>query len=102
MILWTRITPGSESPDEITVTWEVAEWSNDESMSNVVASGTTTTDSSQNYTVKVDADGLAANQLYNYRTNEWRFVSSVATDNFILSGTQSAVIPTGTKRIQIQ
>ena len=35
-------------------------------------------------------------------TNEWRFVSSVATDNFILSGTQSAVIPTGTKRIQIQ
>ena len=38
MILWTRITPGSESPNEITVTWEVAEWSNDESMSNVVAS----------------------------------------------------------------
>ena len=35
-------------------------------------------------------------------TNEWRFVSSVATDNFILLGTQSAVIPTGTKRIQIQ
>ena len=66
MIFWTRITPGSESPDEITVTWEVAKWSNDESMSNVVASGTTTTDSSQNYTVKVDTDGLAANQRYNY------------------------------------
>ena len=30
MILWTRITPGSESSDEITVTWEIAEWSSDE------------------------------------------------------------------------
>ena len=35
-------------------------------------------------------------------TNEWRFVSSVSTDNFTLLGTQSAVIPVGTKRIQIQ
>ena len=49
------------------MTWEVAEWSNDESISNVVVSGITTTDSSQNYTVKVDTDGLAANQRYNYR-----------------------------------
>ena len=35
-------------------------------------------------------------------TNEWRFVSSVSTDNFTLLGTQSAVILVGTKRIQIQ
>ena len=35
-------------------------------------------------------------------TNEWRFVSSVSTGNFTLLGTQSAVIPVGTKRIQIQ
>ena len=67
MILWTRITLGSESPDEITVTWEIAEWSSDESMSNVITTGTTTTDASQNYTVKVDTEGLAANQRYNYR-----------------------------------
>jgi|TARA_E500000331_G_scaffold130742_1_gene128005 alkaline phosphatase D len=67
MILWTRITLGSESPDEITVTWEIAEWSSDESMSNVIITGNTTTDASQNYTVKVDTEGLAANQRYNYR-----------------------------------
>ena len=35
-------------------------------------------------------------------TNEWRFVSSVSSDNFTLLDTQSAVVPVGTKRIQIQ
>jgi len=34
-------------------------------------------------------------------TNEWRFVSSVASDNFTLLYTQSAVVPVGTKRIEL-
>ena len=34
-------------------------------------------------------------------TNEWRFVSSVSSDNFTLLDTQSAVVPVGTKRIEL-
>ena len=36
-------------------------------MSNVIIAGNTTADASQNYTVKVDTEGLAANQRYNHR-----------------------------------
>jgi alkaline phosphatase D len=61
VILWTRIT--TENNTE-TVEWQVA---TDTLFTILVASGSTTTDSSKDFTVKVDATGLQANTWYYYR-----------------------------------
>jgi alkaline phosphatase D len=68
VILWTRVTP-SDNVSEVAVTWEIATKDNatDETMSNVVASGTFTTNAARDYTVKVDADNLNADTQYTYR-----------------------------------
>ena len=61
VILWTRVN-AAEAPT--TVGWEVAR---DPGFVNVVASGTTSTSAEQDYTVKVDATGLAPATQYWYR-----------------------------------
>ena len=62
VILWTRIT--IETPvDPISVQWKIA---TDTLLTNVVNSGTVTTDVSKDYTVKVDATGLQPNTWYYY------------------------------------
>ena len=61
VILWTRITTASPTA---TVRWQVA---TDTLFTNIVLTGTATTDSSRDYTVKVDAIGLQPNQWYYYR-----------------------------------
>ncbi|MCF8256712.1 MAG: alkaline phosphatase D family protein [Flavobacteriales bacterium] len=63
VIIWTRVTP-SDPNDSYEVEWQVA---SDESFSNVVANGSELTDGSVDFTVKVDATGLAANTGYWYR-----------------------------------
>ncbi|MGB3616642.1 MAG: alkaline phosphatase D family protein [Catalinimonas sp.] len=62
VILWTRVTPDDDEP--LTVSWEVA---TDPEMQNVVLSGDTITNAERDYTVKVDAVGLAAGTTYYYR-----------------------------------
>ena len=62
VILWTRVSnAGGES---LTLNWLVAR---DESMTDIVASGTVATDADRDYTVKVDARGLPSNALLYYR-----------------------------------
>ncbi len=61
VILWTRVT--SQNPTE-TVNWQI---STDTLFANVVNSGSVVTDSSKDYTVKVDAMGLQENTWYYYR-----------------------------------
>lgn len=61
VILWTRIT--SQNATE-TVGWQIA---TDTTFTTIVNSGTTTTDASKDYTVKVDATGLQPNTWYYYR-----------------------------------
>jgi alkaline phosphatase D len=63
VILWTRVTatPGA---DDMDVGWTVAE---DSAFTKTVASGTARAGASGDYTVKVDATGLAANRAYYYR-----------------------------------
>ncbi len=61
IILWTRVT--SSNPTE-SVDWQIA---TDTSFVNIINSGTSTTDSSRDYTVKVDATGLQENTWYYYR-----------------------------------
>lgn len=65
VILWTRITLDPvQSP--VSVTWEIA---TDTLFTTPVNSGTASTDSAQDYTIKVDATGLSANTWYYYRFN---------------------------------
>ena len=61
VILWTRVT--TDAPGAVPVTWIVAR---DPEFKQVVKHGTTSTGPERDYTVKVDADGLEAGQLYYY------------------------------------
>lgn len=62
VILWTRISPAFD--DSIAVFWEVAR---DEAFEQRVAAGWTGTEASLDYTVKLDATGLAPGQTWYYR-----------------------------------
>ncbi|MBY5920526.1 alkaline phosphatase D family protein [Ferrimonas balearica] len=62
LILWTRVTP--ETDGEVTVSWEVA---TDRDFTQLVTTGSTVTDASRDYTVKVDAAALESGQSYFYR-----------------------------------
>ncbi len=60
VLLWTRVS--TDQPD-VEVPWRVA---HDEKLQDVVASGTTTTDSSRDHTVKLDVPGLQPATTYFY------------------------------------
>jgi len=67
VILWTRVTPGGpddDPPASLDVSWTIA---TDQALSDVVASGTETTDATRDWTVKVDATGLSPATTYYYR-----------------------------------
>jgi alkaline phosphatase D len=61
VIIWTRITTANSSEN---IDWEMA---TDKNFSSIVNSGTVVTDSSKDYTVKVDVNGLQPNTWYYYR-----------------------------------
>ena len=62
VIIWTRVTPEYEGTVE--GSWFVAR---NESMQDVVVSGTFSTDAERDYTVKIDVQGLTANTYYYYQ-----------------------------------
>ena len=62
VIIWTRITPESEGDKK--VDWVM---STDTSFSDVVKSGSVTTNASRDYTVKADVTGLKSNTTYYYK-----------------------------------
>src|SRR5262249_49604673 len=61
VIIWTRVSPDREGP--VPVRWAIAR---DARLSRIVTSGYVTTDSSRDYTVKVDVPKLKAGQVYYY------------------------------------
>ncbi|MCI4666702.1 MAG: alkaline phosphatase D family protein [Bacteroidia bacterium] len=63
VIIWTRVTPETSNDTSFEVIWRMA---TDTAMTNVVAQGTFTTSFERDYTVKIDADGLASNTTYYY------------------------------------
>lgn len=63
VIIWTRVTPDSGFATIANVDWRVAL---DTGMINIVQYGTTTTDQSMDFTVKVDVTGLTPNTYYYY------------------------------------
>jgi alkaline phosphatase D len=64
VILWTRVLPGSGNAETVPCTWQVA---TDDSFDTVVASGEAAARAEHDYTVKVDAAGLAPGTSYCYR-----------------------------------
>ncbi len=64
VIIWTRVTPSGNQNTPIDVDWEVAIDSN---FLHVVQSGTFTTDSTIDYTVKIDVPSLQPDFTYWYR-----------------------------------
>ena len=64
VILWTRVLPGSGNAEAVPCSWQVA---TDDSFDTVVASGEAAARAGRDYTVKVDAAGLAPGTSYCYR-----------------------------------
>ena len=62
VIIWTRVTTTIDSV--VNVSWQMA---TDTAFSNIINSATVSTDSSVDYTVKVDVTGLQSNTWYYYR-----------------------------------
>lgn len=62
VIIWTRITP-ADFGLTLSGTYQVA---TDDQFTNVVANGNFTTDSTKDFTVKIDVTGLSPNTFYYY------------------------------------
>lgn len=63
VILWSRLSP-TNLGSTYDVQWQIA---TDANFSTIINQGKTQTDGSRDYTIKVDATGLAPNQRYYYR-----------------------------------
>ncbi|MDQ7043391.1 MAG: alkaline phosphatase D family protein [Sulfurimonas sp.] len=71
VIIWTRVTSTAPS---VNVTYEVA---TDESFTNIIHNGTYTTDSTKDFTVKIDIQNLTSGTLYYYRFSSFGTTSTV-------------------------
>ena len=79
VILWTRVTAESQNDSIDDIVWQVA---SDRRFKSIKASGLASTSAVRDYTVKVDATGLAPNTRYFYR--------------FLLNGAESSIGSTKT------
>ncbi|WP_445115245.1 alkaline phosphatase D family protein [Acinetobacter sp. WZC-1] len=73
VILWTRLTPEDTSA-RLEVGWEIA---TDRDFRNVINSGKVLTTQAQDFTIKVDADGLLPAQTYFYRFTYGDIISPI-------------------------
>jgi alkaline phosphatase D len=82
VILWTRIsTDNSISP--VSVNWQIF---SDTSLSSIVQSGSASTDSAKDFTIKVDATNLQPNTWYYYRFNYDTFYSVLGRTRTLPTG----------------
>lgn len=73
VIIWTRVTPDSNQINQsIVVSWRVA---TDTGMTAIVNSGALLTDSSADFTIKVDVTGLNPNTYYYYEFQTGTYLS---------------------------
>lgn len=64
VIIWTRVTPQTPTDYSISVDWKMAK---DLNFDTIVQTGTFVTDTSRDYTVKIDVTGLTADSYYYYQ-----------------------------------
>lgn len=86
VVIWTRVTP--EVDKSISVKYEM---STDTLFNNIVSFGNLTTNSTKDYTVKVDVTGLSA-----YTTYYYRFITKDVTsvsDTSIVGRTKTTPLP---------
>lgn len=86
VILWTRLTPSGSLDSSYSVTWQV---STDMLFSVINQQGTFVTDSTRDFTVKVDADGLLPGVYYYYRFEHNGIFSIIGRTRTAPSNTQS-------------
>jgi len=72
VVLWTRVSPNTES--DINITWEV---SRDKSFNEIARSGQYSTNKARDYCVKVIADKLDPGQTYYYRFRSGETLSAI-------------------------
>lgn len=87
VILWSRVLPGDGQLRDLQVNWEVAE---DLNFSRLVAQGRAATGAHRDYTVKVDAAGLAPGKTYFYRFSSEGVVSPVGRTRTLPTGAVAA------------
>ena len=87
VILWTRVLPGSGNTEAVPCTWQVA---TDATFNTIVASGAGSAAPERDYTVKVDATGLAPGQRYCYRFIAHGVTSPVGCTRTLPAGPVSA------------
>ena len=101
LVLWTRVTPKAAAPVGLPVAWEVAR---DPAFRHVVARGAVRTDAERDWTVKVDAGGLAPGVEHYYRFRVGQAVSPVgrartlpvgSTPDVVMAVTTCALHPNG-------
>ena len=86
VILWTRATPSDTFTPSID--WEIA---SDEAFANIVSKGSTNTDASKDYTVKVDATGLKPGTNYFYRFKHGSTTSAIGRTRTLPTGSVAQV-----------
>jgi alkaline phosphatase D len=86
VILWTRITPASDG--DFTVSWEIAL---DETFTELITTGSTTTNADSDYTIKIDAIGLVAGTHYYYRFSCNGITSDIGKTKTLVDGSPSSV-----------
>lgn len=89
VLLWTKFQPGGNPTLPYDITWEVS--TSRTNFSAPVASGTNTTTLSNNFTVKVVAEGLNPGTEYFYRFSGYGATSSVGRTKTLPSGSVSQV-----------
>ncbi|MDQ2819014.1 MAG: alkaline phosphatase D family protein [Pseudomonadota bacterium] len=82
VVLWTRIS--ALGTEDVEVDWTIAE---DSTFAKTAASGTVRTGATSDFTVKVDATGLAANRAYYYRFVCRGIISPVGRTKTLPTGT---------------
>ncbi|MDX2173983.1 MAG: alkaline phosphatase D family protein [Bacteroidota bacterium] len=74
VIIWTRVTPDTNQINQtIVVNWRMA---TDTGMTSIVSSGAVLTDSSADFTVKVDVTALNPNTVYYYEFQTGTYLSA--------------------------
>ena len=63
VIIWTRVTPDTQTTGNIPVNWKIA---TDTNFTSIINSGITYTNDTFDYTVKVDVTGLQPDTWYYY------------------------------------